>query len=205
MSEDTEQRSGSRDQLTSAVVSEMLINNFEKLPDVEQKLFVYGPLYLGGNAALGGLISNSLFRRALNIIAARFASSLPMAVLPFMTTYGLYNAAVCKPLLSGDLNCPTCSLLRGAAVGVVGGGLYPLILALPLNLALASRYNSALLPEKGNLLRFCAEVSRPVFNKMRAVMLLQAVCGTYLGSRHFEGFTKLTQITFGKSDEQLQD
>lgn len=205
MSENTEQRSGSRNALTKAGVAEMLLGNFEKLPDIEQKLFLYGPLYLGGNAGLAGLISNSLYRRALNITAARFASSLPMAVLPFLTTCALYDAAVSKPLLSGDLNCPTCSLLRGAAVGVVGGGLYPIILALPLNIGLASRYNTAPLPEKGNMLRFCVDICRPVFNKMRAVLLLQALFGTYLGSRHFEGYMKLAQITFGRGEEKLED
>ncbi|XP_061582241.1 transmembrane protein 126A [Cololabis saira] len=204
MSENMEQKSGYGHPLSRARISEMLMKNFEKLPDVEQKLFMYGPVYLGGNAALGGLISNSFFRRALHVSQARFASSLPVAVLPFLTTYALYTAAVVSPLLAGDLSCPACCLLRGAAVGVLGGGLYPLVLALPLNIALASRYNTTPLPEKGHLLRFCLDVSRPVFNKMRAVIVLQAFFGTYLGSRHFEGYTKLAQITFGKSEE-LQD
>ncbi|XP_038155059.1 transmembrane protein 126A [Cyprinodon tularosa] len=190
--------------LSRAVIAEMLIKNFEKLPDIDQKLFMYGPLYLGGNAGLAGLIANSLYRRTLNVQAARFASNLPMAVLPFLTTCALYNAAVSQPLLTGELNCPTCSLLRGALVGVVGGGLYPILLALPLNFGLASRYSTAPLPEKGAMLRYCVDISRPVFNKMRAVFLLQAFFGTYLGSRHFQSYTTLAHITFGKS-EDLQD
>jgi len=205
MSENAEQKSGSRNALTRVVIAEMLMKNFEKLPDIDQKLFIYGPFYLGGNAGLAGLISNSFYRRALNVTAARFASNLPMAVLPFLTTCALYNAAVSKPLLSGDLNCPTCSTIRGALVGVVGGGLYPIFLALPLNIGLASRYSSAPLPEKGNLLRYCVDISRPVFNKMRAVILLQAFFGTYLGSRHFETYAKLAQITFAQGEEPLQD
>lgn len=39
----------------------------------------------------------------------------------------------------GDLNCPTCVLLRGALVGVAGGGIYPILLALPVNAGLAAR------------------------------------------------------------------
>lgn len=39
----------------------------------------------------------------------------------------------------GDLHCPTCALLRGALVGVVGGGIYPILLALPVNAGLAAR------------------------------------------------------------------
>ncbi|KAM4732499.1 transmembrane protein 126A [Anableps anableps] len=199
MSEDAAQKSGPG--LSRAAIAEMLMKNFEKLPDIDQKLFMYGPLYLGGNAGLAGLIANSMYRRALNVRAARFASSLPMFVLPFLTTGALYNAAVSQPLLVGDLNCPTCSMIRGALVGVVGGGLYPIILALPLNFGLASKYSTAPLPEKGSMLRYCVDVSRPVFNKMKAVFLLQAFFGTYLGSRHFQSYANLAQITFGKGEE----
>ncbi|XP_007548402.1 transmembrane protein 126A [Poecilia formosa] len=202
MSEHAEQKGGPG--LSRAAIAEMLLKNFEKLPDSDQKLFSYGPLYLGGNAAFAGLIANSLYRRALNVQAARIASNLPMAVLPFLTATALYNAVVSQPLLSGDLNCPTCSLIRGALVGAVGGGVYPMLLALPLNFGLASRYSTAPMPEKGTILRYCVDVSRPVFKKMRAVFLLQGFFGTYLGSRHFESYAKLAQITFSK-EEELQE
>ncbi|XP_037635588.1 transmembrane protein 126A isoform X1 [Sebastes umbrosus] len=189
--------------LSRAVISEMLQKNFEKLPDIDQKVFRYGPVYLGGNGGLAGLVANSLYRRALNVRQAAFSSSLPMAVLPFITTYALYTATVSAPLLSGDLNCPTCALMRGALVGVVGGGVYPIILALPVNIGLATRYNTAPMPEKGNLLRFWMDLSRPVLRRMRAVLVLQAVFGTYLGSRHFDTYNKLAQITFGSGGEEL--
>ncbi|XP_054890045.1 transmembrane protein 126A [Poeciliopsis prolifica] len=199
MSEHAEQQRGPG--LSRAVIAEMLLKNFEKLSDSDQKLFTYGPLYLGGNAGFAGLVANSLYRRVLNVQAARIASSLPMAVLPFLTTTALYSGVVSQPLLSGDLNCPTCSLIRGGLVGLVAAGVYPMLLALPLNLGLASRYSSAPMPEKGTMLRYCVEVSRPVFNKMRAVFLLQAVFGGYLGARHFQSYAKLAQITFSKGEE----
>lgn len=201
MSENTEQRSEPRQTVTRTMIAEMLGKNFDKLPDVDQKLFTYGPLYLGGNAGLAGLISNSLYRRVLNVHAGRFASSLPMFVLPFLTTSALYNALVSSPLLVGDLNCPSCSMIRGALIGVVGGGLYPIALALPVNLGLAARYSSAPLPEKGSIVRYCMEVSKPVFRKMRAVIVLQAFFGGYLGSRHFQTYAQLAQITFSKREE----
>ncbi|KAL6117735.1 tmem126a [Pungitius sinensis] len=191
--------------LSRAVIAEMLAKNFEKLPDIDQKIFKYGPMYLGGNGALAGLISNSLYRRALNVTQAPVASGLPMAVLPFLTTFALYSAAVSAPLMSGDLNCPSCALIRGALVGVVGGGVYPILLALPVNVGLASRYVTAPMPEKGNLLRYWVDLSRPIVRKMRAVLVLQVFFGTYLSSRHFETYTKLAQITFGPSGEDLKD
>ncbi|XP_041846636.1 transmembrane protein 126A [Melanotaenia boesemani] len=203
MSENAEQKSASGNALTRDVIAEMLMKNFEKLPDIDRKIFLYGPLYLGGNAGFAGLISNSLYRRILNVRAAPFASSLPMAVLPFLTTCALYNAAVSHPLLSGEINCPSCTLMRGALIGVVGGGLYPILLALPLNIGLASRYSTAPLPEKANMLRYCVDISRPVIKKMRAVLLLQALFGTYLGSRHFSAYTKLAEITFGRNEQLL--
>uniref|UniRef100_A0A3Q3LIM9 Transmembrane protein 126A n=1 Tax=Labrus bergylta TaxID=56723 RepID=A0A3Q3LIM9_9LABR len=152
-----------------------------------------------------GLVSNSLYRRALNIKQAGVTSSVPMAVMPFLTTYALYNAVVTNPLLNGDLNCPSCALIRGALVGVVGAGLYPILLALPVNIAIASRYNTAPLPEKGNVLRYYVELSRPILRKMRAVLVLQALFGTYLSSRNFESYTTLAKITFDSGREELKD
>lgn len=187
--------------VSRAVIAEMLSRNFERLPDIDQKLFQYGPLYFGGNAGLAGLVANSLYRRALNVTQAGVVSSLPMAVLPFLTTVAMYNAAVSGPLLSGDLNCPSCAVLRGALVGVVGGALYPIVLALPVNFGLATKYNTALMPEKGNVLRYWVDISRPILRKMRVVVVLQAFFGTYLGSRHFQSYAKLAEITFGPGEE----
>lgn len=199
MSENAE--SARRKAITRAVIAEMLAKNFERLPDIDQKLFKYGPLYFGANAGLAGLVANSLYRRALNVTQAHITSSLPMATLPFLTTVALYNAAVSGPLLSGDLNCPSCALIRGALVGVVGGALYPVVLALPVNFALATRYNTALMPEKGYVLRYWVDLSRPILRKMRVVVVLQAFFGTYLGSRHFQSYSKLAEITFSPGEE----
>lgn len=205
MSENTQKVAVSGIGAPRSVIAELLSKNFERLPDIDQKLFIYGPLYLAGNAGLAGLISNSLYRRALHIKQGPIASSLPMAVLPFLTTYALYNAAVSGPLLQGDLNCPSCALLRGALVGVAGGGVYPILLALPVNLGLASTYNTSPMPEKGHIVKFSVEISRPVVRRMRAVLLLQALFGTYLSSRHFDSYAKLTELTFGRSKEELKD
>lgn len=205
MSENTQNEAGPGNSLTRAVIAEMLAKNIERLPDFDKKLFAYGPMYLGGNAGFAGLISNSLYRRALNVNQAAISSSLPMAVLPFMTTFALYNATVSGPLLSGDLNCPTCVLMRGALIGVVGGGVYPILLALPVNIGLASRYNTAPMPEKGNVLRYWLDLSRPILRRMRAVLLLQAIFGTYLSSKHLESYTKLAQMTFSPGEVELKD
>ncbi|XP_074529563.1 transmembrane protein 126A [Halichoeres trimaculatus] len=204
MSEEPQKAGVSGKALTRATISNMLMANFENLPDIEKKIYTYGPAYLGGNGALAGLISNSLFRRALNIRQAFISSALPMAVLPFLTTLALYNAAVSTPLLQGNLNCPTCATIRGALVGVVGAGLYPIMLAAPMNLGLASLYSTSPLPEKGARIRFAVDLCRPILRKMRVVLVLQAFFGTYLASRNFKTYTKLAEITFGQ-EEELRD
>ncbi|NP_001297843.1 transmembrane protein 126A isoform X1 [Esox lucius] len=178
-----------------AVVIQMLAEKFERLPELDRKIFNYGPLYLGGNAALAGLIANSFYRRALNVTQGLFTSSLPMAVLPFLTTVAMYNVAVSKPLLSGDLNCPTCVLIRGALVGAVGAGIYPIVLALPVNAGLATRYNTAPMPEKGNILRFWKKITQPVLRKMGFVIVLQVFFSTYLSSKHFDTYLKMLQLS----------
>ena len=192
-------------ELPRSIVIEMMIANFKRLPEIDQKFFNYGPIYLGGNAAFAGLIANSFFRRALNVTQARLASSIPMAVIPLITTVAFYNAAVSGPLLSGDLNCPSCAMIRGAVIGVVGGGIYPVLLALPVNAGLASSYNTAPMPGKGNAFRFAIDISRPVLTKMRPVFVLQALFGTYLSSRHFDTYKKLVEIGSGSGAEELTD
>ncbi|KAI5629236.1 transmembrane protein 126A [Silurus asotus] len=187
--------------MSRAMIMEMLAKRFERLPDFDRKLFAYGPVYLGGNAGLAGLIANSLYRRVLNVTQGVFTSGLPMAVLPFLTTVALYNATVSNPLLAGDLDCPTCALLRGGLVGVIGGGIYPILLALPVNAGLAARYSSAPMPEKGNMVRFWTTLSKPIVRKMYAVLLLQTLFGTYLGSKHFEIYQKMLKLPEPDSED----
>ncbi|XP_078077968.1 transmembrane protein 126A [Mustelus asterias] len=184
-------------------VMEMLLERFQRLPELDRKFFAYGPIYLGINSAFAGLIANSFFRRILNIAQARYTSSLPMAVLPFLSTIAGYNAAVSKPLLSGDLNCPTCALVRGGLVASVGGGLYPVLLALPINAGLATRYNTAPMPQKGNIIRFWISVSQPVMKKLSFVFILQALFGVYLSSKHYAIYVKMLALPPTLTDPEL--
>nr|XP_020849329.1 transmembrane protein 126A isoform X1 [Phascolarctos cinereus] len=153
-----------------------------------------GPAYVGLNAAFCGLIANSFFRRILNVTRARIASALPMAVLPFLSAYLTYDSAVSLPLSSGDLSCEACTVIRGGMVGLIIGGLYPVVLAIPLNGALAARYNSAPLPQKGNIWTYWITVSRPVFRKMVFPIMLQTMFAAYLGSKQYEVLIKAFEL-----------
>ncbi|KAE8627858.1 hypothetical protein XENTR_v10007188 [Xenopus tropicalis] len=180
--------------VTRENIVEFLAERFNRLPENERKLFTYGSIYMGINSAFAGLIANSLFRRILHVSQAWVSSSLPMAVLPFLTSVALYNATVTTPMLSGDLNCATCTVVRGGLVGTVAGGLYPILLALPVNGGLAARYQTTPLPEKGNILRFWTTVSRPVLRKMSFVLILQAMFGVYISTRHYAIYEQMLKL-----------
>ncbi|XP_037531806.1 transmembrane protein 126A [Nematolebias whitei] len=201
MSENTEQRSDPHRTMSQAMISEMLIKNFDKLTNFDQKTLMYGSLYLGANAGFTGLIANSMLRRVLNVGAARIVANLPMAVLPILVTPAVYNVLVSNRLVKGELDCLPCTLSQGALIGMFIGGLYPIVLALPLNLGLTARYESALLPEKSNLLRFSWTILQPVIKKMLPVLIFQAFIGSYLGYMQFQAYTNLVQITFSNSDD----
>nr|XP_033805769.1 transmembrane protein 126A [Geotrypetes seraphini]XP_033805770.1 transmembrane protein 126A [Geotrypetes seraphini] len=193
-------------QISKSEIITLLTERFMQLPEHERKLFSYGSLYLGFNGAFSGLIANSLFRRILNVTQGRIVSSLPMAVLPFLTTVAAYNSFVCQPLLSGDLNCSTCTVVRGALIGSVIGGLYPILLAIPINGGLAARYNTNPLPSKENIVRFWITISQPVLRKMAFVLLLQAAFGCYISSRHYGIYVKMLQLPPAGSDiEELKN
>uniref|UniRef100_A0A8C7J0Q2 Uncharacterized protein n=1 Tax=Oncorhynchus kisutch TaxID=8019 RepID=A0A8C7J0Q2_ONCKI len=127
-----------------AVIVQMIVGRFEWLPELDRKIFTYGPMYLGSNGALVGLIANSLYRST-----------------------ECHSRACIKTIY--------CLVCVCALVSAVGAGIYPILLALPVNAGLATRYNTAPMPEKGNC----------VMN-MGVVIVLQVLFGTYLGSRHFD-------------------
>ena len=66
-----------------------------------RNLLENGSTYIGLNAALCGLIANSLFRRILHVTQARVAAGLPMAVIPFLTAHVSYKGFVSLPLNTG--------------------------------------------------------------------------------------------------------
>ncbi|XP_032151887.1 transmembrane protein 126A isoform X1 [Sapajus apella] len=181
-------------------IFEIVNRKINQLPEAERNLLENGSVYVGLNAALCGLIGNSLFRRILNVTKARIVSTLPMAVIPFFTTQATYRGFVDIPLITeliyflGDMNCETCTATRSGLVGLLAGGLYPVFLALPINGSLAARYETALLPNKGNILSYWLRVSKPVFRKMLFPILLQTVFSAYLGSKQYQLFIKALHL-----------
>ena len=173
---------------------DIIARKINQLPEAEWNRLENGSTYVGLNAALCGLIANSLFRCILHVTQARIAAGLPMAVIPFLTANVSYKGFVSLPLNAGDPQCETCTVTQGGLVGLVFCDLYPVFLAIPVNGGLAVRYNSALLPEKGNILNYWIRISKPVFRNMLFPILLQTGFAAYLGSRQYKLLIKALQL-----------
>ncbi|KAF7250933.1 hypothetical protein EYD10_03675, partial [Varanus komodoensis] len=142
----------------------------------------------------------------MNVTQARVASALPMVFLPFFTTVVAYESAINYPLMEGDLNCATCAAIRGGAVGALIGGIYPMLIALPLNGLLAIRYSSSPMPTSENILQYYKMICKPVFKKMTFAILLQCAFGSYLASKHHETYTKALLLPDPRRDpEELNE
>ncbi|NXP47356.1 T126A protein, partial [Heliornis fulica] len=178
---------------------------FNELPKADQNLCNHGSYFLAANSSLCGLAANNFFRKMLHIRKASIVSALPMAVIPFISTVGVYEVFVHGPLFAGDINCEVCAVVRGGLIGAVVGGLYPVCLALPVNASLAARYSSSPLPGKENLLRFWFTAAQPIIRKMSFGVLIQALTGLYLATKHHGIYVKILQrMPSSRDPEELQ-
>ncbi|XP_034261926.1 transmembrane protein 126A isoform X1 [Pantherophis guttatus] len=179
---------------------------FERLPQQDQNFFQNGSVALALNSSLIALISNNLFRKILHVTQARYSAVVAMSIVPLTTTAAAYEAVVNHSLRTGKLNCEICAMVRGGLVGAVMGFFYPVILALPLNALLATRYYTAPLPNKDNAVRFWILLSKPIFKKMRFAALIQVSFGAYLASRHYDIYLKAIRMPEpGRDPEEIRE
>ncbi|NWI70090.1 T126A protein, partial [Todus mexicanus] len=185
--------------------AEVIQKALKELPIADQKLCNHGSYFLAGNASICGLAANNFFRNILHVRKAAIVSALPMAVIPFLSTAAVYEVFVREPLFSGQLNCEVCAVIRGGLVGAVVGGLYPVLIALPISASLAARYSSSPLPGKENLLRYWLTTAQPVFKKMSLGVVIQALTGLYLATKHHGIYMKVLQwMNIRRDPEELQ-
>ncbi|NXF92401.1 T126A protein, partial [Eubucco bourcierii] len=177
-----------------------------ELPKADQNLCNHGSYFLAANSSLCGLAANNFFRNILHVRKASIVSALPMAVIPFISTAAVYEVFLRQPLFSGEINCEVCAVVRGGLIGAVVGGFYPILMALPVNASFAARYSSSPLPGKENLVRFWLTVAQPVFRKMTLGVVVQALTGSYLATKHHGIYFKILEqmSTAGRNPEELQ-
>ncbi|NXG49446.1 T126A protein, partial [Psilopogon haemacephalus] len=177
-----------------------------ELPKTDQNLCNHGSYFLALNSSLCGLAANNYFRKILHVRRAAIISALPMATIPFISTTAVYEVFLRQPLFSGEINCEVCAVVRGGLIGAVVGGFYPILMALPVNASLAARYYSSPLPGKENLVRFWLTIAQPVFRKMSLGVIVQALTGLYLATKHHGIYFKILErmSTVGRNPEELQ-
>lgn len=74
-----------------------------------------------------------------------------------------------------------------------------------LPLFMSFRYSSSPLPGKENLFRFWLTVAQPVFRKMSWAVLVQALTGIYLATKHHRIYVKiLERMNTRRDPEELQ-
>ncbi|KAK7798114.1 hypothetical protein U0070_003846, partial [Myodes glareolus] len=161
------------------LIFNIISRKIKQLPESERYLFEHRSTYIRFNGAFSGLIANSLFRRILHVTQARLASSLPMALMPFMTASLTFTGFISLPLSTG---CTSWFWY---------GWLYPILLAIPVNGGLAAWYDSSPLIQKGNILNYWITVSKPVCRKMLFPIVLQTVFAAYLGCRQYKLLIKV--------------
>ncbi|NXL90305.1 T126A protein, partial [Alectura lathami] len=184
---------------------EIIHQLLNELPKGDQNLCNHGSFFLAGNSSICGLTANNFFRKILNVRKAAIVSALPMAVVPFLSTAAVYEVFVREALFSGELDCEVCAVVRGGLIGAFVGGLYPILMALPVNASLAARYSSSPLPGKENLVRYWLTVSQPIFKKMRFGILIQLLTGVYLATKHHGIYVKvLERMKPSRDPEELQ-
>jgi transmembrane protein 126A len=186
------------DTIKENLIFHIITRKINQLPEAERNLLEYGSTYVGLNAAFCGLIANSLFQRVLHVTKARIASGLPMAVIPYLTVNVSYKGFISSPLSTGDLNCETCTVIRSGLVGFVFGGLYPVLLAMPLNGGLAAsvflQISISPATRERKHLNLWIKISKPVFRRMLFPILLQTMFAAYLGSRQYKLLIKALQL-----------
>ncbi|XP_043830586.1 transmembrane protein 126A-like [Dromiciops gliroides] len=175
-------------------IHEIIARKVKQHPELDSNLLITGSAYAGQNAGFSGLIVDSFFQNILNVTHAHIASALPMAVLPFSSTHITYKSVISLPLSTGDLSCEVCAVIRGGKVGLIIGGLYLAVLAMPINDTLAAKYSLAPLQEKGNLWTYWISVSQPVFRKMVFPIVLQTMFAAYLGTKQYEVLIKALEL-----------
>ena len=59
------------------------------------------------------------------------------------------------------------------------------------------------MPEKGNIMRYWVNATRPVVRKMSFIFVLQGLFGAYVSKRHFDIYLTLLKMT--GTDDELHD
>ncbi|XP_071949666.1 transmembrane protein 126A-like [Antedon mediterranea] len=171
---------------------ERIILKLQKRKDGKGWPFNTGILGISINAGLVGLVSNSYFRRMLKVRKLLLFTSLPMVVIPAISILPMWTMYVAKPIVEGDLSCDICAQMRGAALNVTFGLLYPCFVSIPLVASIALRYKTVDIPKVGfskevflKQMKFWSEKSRFFKSQFISLAFFQFVVGMYIAHKQY--------------------
>lgn len=162
------------------------------------------------NSAMVGLICNSYFRRMCMLRGKGIIlSMLPLVGACGVTSQAVWQVSIVNPLVSGKLlGCPLCAELRGGLVNFSLGALYPLILAAPINGAMAVMYRTIEVPlfskkaTPQEFLQFWVKKLRYFKVQFATIAVFQTLIGMYLAGKQFEVITLLQKPTEKRIETQ---
>ncbi|XP_070537909.1 transmembrane protein 126A-like isoform X2 [Ptychodera flava] len=180
--------------LTEREVLDLQWKAISQLPNKEGWPFQTGLVALAANSSFTGLVSLSFYRRMMKVRAGFLLTSIPMAVVPFMTTAMTWHSFLNIPLLMGQINCGVCTQIRGTLLNVVVGAIYPTALAIPLVTSLAIKHKTVEIPKKQGLvglLKFYTRMNKHMQTRFMTICLYQAVLGYYIATKEFQVYKKM--------------
>lgn len=144
----------------------------------------YFPFATGGVSAVSAVYINAHYRKKLKLRNKVLISTLiPVVFLPALVSTLLHHHWVQRPLILQKFQCPVCLELRGGAVQLFAGFIYPLVLAPVAGFHFASKLFTYPLPpitEPKNLLNTFVKISRPALPKFFTLAAIQIVAGMAL-------------------------
>ncbi|XP_076037342.1 transmembrane protein 126 isoform X2 [Oratosquilla oratoria] len=125
---------------------------------------------------------NTYFRKAVKLRQHGFLSTfIPTVILPSITGTILHHQFVFRPLILQKFDCPVCLELRGGALQLFAGFVYPFLLAPAASFHFAQRLYTYHMPSivenpKGFLQEF-VKITRKGMPKFYGLAALQVLCG----------------------------
>ncbi|XP_038051213.1 transmembrane protein 126A-like [Patiria miniata] len=178
---------GTGEYLSASEALEKQLQLVKKLPDSKSWPFGYGPLVLSINAGLVGVIGNSFFRRMLMVRRGLFLTSIPSTLMPALLIAPAYMKFVTHPILLNDLDCAVCAEIRGGLINFLLGAMYPVLLAAPLNAALARRYDTVKVPsmsfknfDRSHFVKFWRSKIRYFKGQFVTIAIFQTIFGMFI-------------------------
>ncbi|XP_066964983.1 transmembrane protein 126A [Macrobrachium rosenbergii] len=166
------------------------------------------PLVTGLASSLSGAYINSYYRQKVKLRSrVFFPTAVPMIFLPVFVSTILHHQFVQRPLILQKFQCPVCIELRGGAIQLFAGFIYPMVLGPVVAFHFASTLYTYALPtikEPKKLLDVFLKFTKPVLPRLWLIAGAQTAIGMAL--THAEAYNLFTVISkVSMMEQQLKE